>query len=104
MPKLQECVSGACRRLRCLFCAHDYHIVCAIHPGGPGGDSCIDFRPNPELEGKHFRDFLGLNISENPQHVKMASFQPASQLKNQPGFTVESGFEIVSVKNWEKNM
>lgn len=58
--KLPQCVSVACRRLRCLFCAHDYHIVCVIHPAGPGGDSCIDFRPNPELEGKHFKDFLGL--------------------------------------------
>lgn len=45
---------------RCLFCAHDHHIVCAIHPAGVEEDSCLDFRPNPELEGKQFRDFLGL--------------------------------------------
>jgi hypothetical protein len=53
MPKLPECD-------RCLFCAHDYHVVCAIHPAGVEEDNCLDFRPTPELEGKHFRDFLGL--------------------------------------------
>lgn len=53
MHKIPECD-------RCLFCARDYHIVCAIHPTGMEGDTCQDFRPNPELEGKHFRDFLGL--------------------------------------------
>lgn len=45
---------------RCLFCAHDPHIVCAIHPSGPKSRDCIDFRLNPELEGKRFVDFLGL--------------------------------------------
>lgn len=60
MPKLPLCVSGACRRLHCLFCAHDYHIVCALYPTGVSIDSCLDFRPAPELEGKHFRDFLGV--------------------------------------------
>ncbi|HEY9780947.1 MAG TPA: hypothetical protein V6D09_12510 [Leptolyngbyaceae cyanobacterium] len=53
MPKLPLCD-------RCLFCAHDYHVVCALHPSGIDGDSCLDFRLNPELEGKHFKDFLGL--------------------------------------------
>ncbi len=53
MPKLPLCD-------RCLFCAHDNHIVCAIHPTGMEGDTCQDFCPNPELEGKHFRDFLCL--------------------------------------------
>ena len=67
MPKLQQCVSGAGRRLRCLFCAHDCHIVCAIHPDRPGGGSCIDFCPNPELEGKHFKDFLGLRERQDSE-------------------------------------
>jgi hypothetical protein len=53
MPKLPECD-------RCIFCAHDYHIVCAIHPAGVEEDSCLDFRPDPELRHLPFRDFLGL--------------------------------------------
>lgn len=57
MPKTPECD-------RCLFYAHDYHIVCPIHPSGIDGDSCIDFRPNPELEGKRFVDFLGLGAQQ----------------------------------------
>lgn len=63
-PNFQSALALACRRLRCLFCAHDYHIVCAIHPAGPRGDSCIDFRPNPELEGKRVFDFLGLQLQQ----------------------------------------
>lgn len=60
MPKLPECD-------RCLFCAHDYHLVCALHPAGVESDSCLDFRPKPELEGKHFRDFLGLRERRDSQ-------------------------------------
>ena len=56
MPKLPECD-------RCLFCAHDYHLVCAIHPAGVEEDSCLDFRPDPELGRLPFRDFLGVRRS-----------------------------------------
>jgi len=38
----------------------DYNFVCAVHPGGPIDDTCPDFTPDPELEGKRFEDFLGL--------------------------------------------
>ncbi len=51
--KLPECA-------RCLLRAHEPFLVCAVHPFGPEGDSCLDFRPDPELEGKRFIDFLGL--------------------------------------------
>jgi len=53
MPKLPTCN-------RCLYCAHDHHLVCAVHPTGPVGAICPDFALAPELEGKQFRDFLGL--------------------------------------------
>ncbi|OWY64902.1 hypothetical protein B7486_44775 [cyanobacterium TDX16] len=53
MPKLPECD-------RCMFHSHDYHIVCVIHPTGVEGDSCLDFRPDPELRRLPFRDFLGV--------------------------------------------
>lgn len=45
---------------RCCYYAHDYHLVCVPHPDGPEGDSCPDFAPNPDLEGKWFKDFLSL--------------------------------------------
>lgn len=44
----------------CQFCAHDPHILCALHPAGSSADACLDFRPDPELEGKQFVDFLGI--------------------------------------------
>jgi hypothetical protein len=42
MPKIPECD-------RCLFYAHDPHLVCADHPNGVDGD-CPDFRVNPKFQ------------------------------------------------------
>lgn len=53
MPKIPECH-------RCLYCAHDHHLVCVPHPTGPESDTCLDFNLDPTLEGKYFKDLLGL--------------------------------------------
>jgi hypothetical protein len=42
MPKLEKCD-------RCLFYAHDPHLVCAEHPNGVDSD-CLDFRVNPKFQ------------------------------------------------------
>jgi hypothetical protein len=55
MPKIPDCDL-------CLYNARDYHIVCAVHPTGPMGNTCPDFEVDPELEGKRFVDFLGLRF------------------------------------------
>jgi hypothetical protein len=34
---------------RCLFYAHDPHLVCWQHPEGVTSD-CLDFRADPELQ------------------------------------------------------
>ncbi|MFB2771627.1 hypothetical protein ACE1AT_20400 [Pelatocladus sp. BLCC-F211] len=60
MPKIKMCD-------RCLFYSHDPHVVCAVHPTGPANDTCLDFRPDPELEGKQFVDFLGIGESDEEQ-------------------------------------
>ena len=52
---------------KCRFYAHDYHLVCVPHPNGPGGDTCLDFEPDPALESRHFVDFLGLHRQTNPE-------------------------------------
>jgi hypothetical protein len=60
MPKIPQCD-------RCQFYSQDYQIVCAVHPGGPASDTCLDFCPDPQLEGKQFVDFLGIGEAyENP--------------------------------------
>ncbi len=59
MTKLPECD-------RCLYCARDYHLVCAVHPTGVERDACPDFVTDPELEGKRFEDFLGLQEQTEP--------------------------------------
>ncbi len=59
MPKIPHCA-------HCLFFSRDYHLICAIHPLGPLGDTCPDFEADPELEGKGFEDFLGLLENAEP--------------------------------------
>ncbi len=43
MPKIPDCD-------RCLLYSHDPHLVCAVHPAGPQGNSCLDFREDPNIE------------------------------------------------------
>lgn len=43
MPKLPECD-------RCLLYAHNPHLICAVHPDGVDGNSCLDFREDPNIE------------------------------------------------------
>lgn len=45
---------------RCLLYANEPFLVCAVHPFGPTGDSCLDFRLLPNAENRCFKDFLSL--------------------------------------------
>ena len=53
MPKIPE---GD----RCLYYSHNHHLICVPYPTGPDGDTCSDFRPDPEYSHQHFKDFFGL--------------------------------------------
>lgn len=33
---------------RCHFCAHSPHLLCAIHPVGVTGETCLDYRPGTD--------------------------------------------------------
>ena len=65
---------------RCVFYAHDPHLVCVVHPLGVSGESCIGFQENPELIGKRFVDFLGLNSSDKP--TTGSQREPGISMKN----------------------
>lgn len=56
MPKLPECD-------KCIYCAHDYNLVCALHPVGVEDSYCSDFSLAPKREDKGFEDFLELLTS-----------------------------------------
>lgn len=43
IPKIPQCD-------HCLLNSHNPHIVCVVHPAGPQGDSCLDFREDPNAE------------------------------------------------------
>ncbi len=44
MPKILDCD-------RCLFYSHNpHHLICAVHPSGVEGNSCLDFRKDPNAE------------------------------------------------------
>ncbi len=59
MPKILECD-------RCLYCAHDYHLVCALHPTSVENGNCPDFNPDPNLKDKRYQDFIGLVAQVEP--------------------------------------
>lgn len=61
MPKIPQCD-------HCLYYTNDYHLLCAAHPYGSDQDTCPDFSPNSELNGKRFTDFLGL-LQQNVEHL-----------------------------------
>jgi hypothetical protein len=50
MPKIPDCDCEASRRHRCTLYAHNPHLVCAVHPDGIDTESCLDFRPDPNIE------------------------------------------------------
>ena len=35
---------------RCLLNARNPHLVCTLYPNGVDTDSCIDFRPDPNIQ------------------------------------------------------
>jgi hypothetical protein len=43
MNKLPQCH-------RCIFYTGTPYLVCAVHPSGPGGDSCLDFESDLDEE------------------------------------------------------
>ena len=61
MPKIPQCD-------HCLYYTNDHHLLCTVHPDDPNDDTCSDFSPNSELNGKRFTDFLGL-LQQNVEHL-----------------------------------
>lgn len=64
----------------CLLCAHEPFLVCAVHPYGSEGDRCLDFRPDPDLDGKHFVDFLGLEAQQDEPYTNPYDLEPDEEL------------------------
>lgn len=62
MAKISDCD-------HCFLCANESSIVCAVHPSGPINDTCLDFRPDPQIEGKRFVDFLGLESQQQSNEI-----------------------------------
>ncbi|MEH2096529.1 hypothetical protein CDG77_33475 [Nostoc sp. 'Peltigera membranacea cyanobiont' 213] len=50
MPKIPHCVGVARLRHRCLLYSYNPHLICIVHPDGVDGDSCLDFREDPNAE------------------------------------------------------
>ena len=100
MPKIPDCD-------RCLYYANDYHLLCAAHPYDPDGDTCSDFNPNPELQGKRYIDFLGLlqqagvNLDSNESFSNPFNLEPDGELWEPEGATYYAGELILQPqKRW----
>ncbi|MEH1799970.1 MAG: hypothetical protein V7L13_12550 [Nostoc sp.] len=86
MSKLLECN-------RCLFYAHNPQLVCAVHPTGPSGNTCLDFRDDPELETKQFVDFLGIGeTDDNPYNDNNQQWEPEGARYVNGELTIERTF------------
>ncbi|MDI9634370.1 hypothetical protein QM565_00955 [Geitlerinema splendidum] len=76
MPKIPQCD-------RCLFYSYNPHVVCAIHPGGVSGDSCLDFRLNPNAE------------PEENWEPEGASYYDGELILHRPRLTREQQLELL---------
>lgn len=96
MVKLPQCD-------RCLLRAHEQLIVCAVHPSGPTGDTCLDFRPNSQLEDNRFVDFLGLEAQQqdNEPFSNPFNLEPDEELWEPEGASYYAGELILQPqKRW----
>ena len=64
------------------MCAHDPSLVCAVHPYGQDSDFCPDFRADPDLENRRFKDFLRLQ-QQPPENSDELFSNPFSQNPNE---------------------
>lgn len=97
MLKISECV-------RCLYYANDHHLLCAAYPYCPDGDTCIDFSPNLELEGKRFTDFLSLlqrdieHLTSNESFSNPFGLEPDEALWEPEGASYYAGELILQLE------
>jgi len=75
-------------------------MVCAVHPTGPTGDTCLDFRADPELKGKRFVDFLGLESQQqdNESFSNPFDLEPDEDLWEPEGASYYAGELILQPK------
>lgn len=77
MGKIEECD-------RCLFYPRNPQIICAIHPYGVDGDTCLDFRPNQEL-----------NEPDELWEPEGASYYNGELILHTPKYSREEQFRIL---------
>lgn len=106
MPKIPDCD-------RCLLYDRFPHIVCAVHPNGVYGKSCIDFRLRPDLEPKNKELWHPHQASYNDDEplLKKPRLTPEQQLwllDNHPFFTghcPQCGYAVepfnLSIVHWD---
>jgi hypothetical protein len=88
MSKIPECD-------RCLLNAHDPYIVCAVHPCGVDGDSCLDFREDPNTEPDELWEPVGAKYINN-QLVLERSYYNGEEIPPPPRqLTPEQQWQIL---------
>ncbi len=69
---------------RCLLYAHNPYLVYAVHPSGLGGDSCLDFREDPNAESLElWEPYVGWVERNQTQQIerRMLGFVPQPNLQ-----------------------
>lgn len=99
MPKIPECD-------RCLYYTNNHYLLCAAHPYGPDGDTCIDFSPSPKLQSKKFVDFLGLELhqQDNEPFTNPFDLEPNENLWEPEGASYYAGELILQTQvRWTRD-
>ncbi|MEM7712439.1 MAG: hypothetical protein AAF349_02400 [Cyanobacteria bacterium P01_A01_bin.68] len=89
MPRLPECD-------RCLLYAHDPHLVCAVHPSGPGGDSCLDFREDPSTDPLELWEPQGARYIDDELVIERTYYNGEEIRQPQQRWTREEQLELLN--------
>ncbi|MDB9372340.1 hypothetical protein [Nodularia sphaerocarpa] len=87
MPKLPECD-------RCLLYAQNPYLICAVHPDGVDGDSCLDFREDPSAEPVELWEPEGARYIDN-ELVIDRTFYNGVEIIQPPPLTTEHQLELL---------
>jgi hypothetical protein len=89
MNKLPECS-------RCQLNAKSSYIICAVHPEGVNGNSCIDFREDPNAETDVLWEPVSANYIDGELVIERSYYNGEEISQPQQRLTREEQWEILN--------
>lgn len=92
MHRIDDCFT-------CRYYSWDCHLVCAVHPTGPEGETCDDFEHDPETEAILYQDFMGMGESVEIEDTINNPWHPDPEQNWAPPGTRYVNGDVVFVEN-----